>query len=526
MTDPHVVEDQSAAVALLADPATHGGAPVARIDTHGAILFLAGERVCKLKRAVRYPYMDFSTPALREAACRAEVALNRRTAPQLYLGVAPLVRGPQGGLRLGDVGARSGNAADWVVVMHRFDQAALFDAMAERGALTAGLMDGLAEAVAALHADAERHPEAGAAALRWVVEENLAEFAEAPALFPPDRVACLRDRAEAALDRVGPRLDRRARDGFVRRCHGDLHLHNVVLLDRRPALFDCIEFNDALAVIDVLYDLAFLLMDLEHRGLRPFANRVFNRYLEITADVEGLAALPLFLSTRAAVRAKVARSSAATLDDAPPAAAAQRRDAVAYFDAALRYLEPPRPVLVAVGGLSGSGKTTVARALAPDLGPAPGAVVVRSDVIRKRMLGVAETERLPEPAYKRPVTRRVYDELRRRTAAAAAAGQAAIADAVYAAADERADIEAAAAEAGVPFAGIWLDAPEAELFRRVGGRSGDASDADAAIVARQRGSQTGEISWARIDAGGDAEASVALAGRVLADIMARGRPEG
>jgi len=520
MTDPHAVEDQSAAVALLADPATHGGAPVERIETHGALIFLAGDRVYKLKRAVRYPYMDFSTREKRAAACRAEVALNRRTAPGLYLGVAPLWCTPDGGLCLGSVDEQPDDAApgvaDWVVVLRRFDQAGLLDAMAERGALTPEIMDDLAEAVAALHAEAERHPGADGAALRWVVEENLAEFGEVPALFPPDRVERLRDRSQAALDRTGPLLDRRAREGFVRRCHGDLHLHNAVLLDGRPTPFDCIEFNDALAVIDVLYDLAFLLMDLDHRGLRPLANRVFNRYLEITADVEGLAALPLFLSVRAAVRAKVSRSIAETVGEADPdAAEGLRREAVAYFDAALRYLEPPDAALVAVGGLSGTGKTTVARALAPDLGPVPGALIVRSDVVRKRMLGVPETERLPEKAYRRSVTKRVYAELRRRAAAAAAAGHAAIADAVYAGEGERADIAAAAAEAGVPFAGVWLEAPIAELFRRVGGRSGDASDADAAIVARQRGSRTGPIEWARVDAGGDPAATVAETRRAV-----------
>ncbi len=519
---------QSAVIAFLADPATHGGAPVERFDTHGAVVVAAGDRALKLKRAVAFPYMDFSTLERRERACRAEVAINRRTAPELYLGLAAVIRTAAGELRLGepigpaeDPAADVGEILDWVVVMRRFDQSALFDRLARSGALTPELIERLAEALAALHQGAERRAGGdAAAALRWVVDENLAEFQERPGLFPAGRVARLEALSRAALDRAGPLLDRRGEAGQVRRCHGDLHLGNVVLIDGRPTLFDAIEFNDSLAVIDVLYDLAFLLLDLFHQGLGGLANRALNRYLEITGDIEGLAAMPLFLSTRAAVRAKVGASIAEAQAD-PAAAARQRSIALAYFDAALTLLGPPPARLVAIGGLSGTGKTVAARGLAPDLGAAPGAVILRSDVIRKQLWGVAEQERLPPQAYRREVTARVYDELMRRTARVLATGHAAIADAVFADPAERGAIAQVAHAAGIPFAGLWLSALETVLKQRVAARAAaagrrDASDADAAVVAMQQGFTLGALDWQRIDAGGPLAATLAAARAALA----------
>ncbi|NBB82919.1 MAG: AAA family ATPase, partial [Alphaproteobacteria bacterium] len=419
MTDSHVVEDQSAVIAFLADPDTHaarsGPAPeVERIDTHGAVVFLAGDRAWKLKRAVDYPYMDLSTLAKRERACRAEIALNRRTAPSIYLAARPIV--PAGdGHAFGDAEADRDRAVDWVVEMRRFDQDGLLDRLADRDALTVGLCEDLAVAVADLHRQAEPHFEATPKAMQWVVEENLEEFAEDPELFPPDRVALLGERAEAALARHWELMERRCRNGRVRRCHGDLHLRNVVAIDGRPVIFDAIEFNDRLATVDGLYDLAFLLMDLDHRDLRGHGNRVLNRYLEEDEQDEALALLPLYLSTRAAVRAKVSASIAAAVTDAG-ARAHHRDQAGAYLAMALAYLDPDPPRLVAVGGLSGTGKTTAARAVAPSIGPSPGAVILRSDILRKQLSGVARTEPLPESAYTPEASARVYDRIAGRAA--------------------------------------------------------------------------------------------------------------
>lgn len=519
------VEDQSGAAALLGDPATHGGAPVRRIDTHGAMVFLAGDLAWKLKRAVAFPYMDFSTPARRQAACRAEVRLNRRTAPTLYRGVVALVEeagrwrlaADPGGETPPDLPALppvgAATVRDWAVVLRRFPDGALLDAQAPE-ALTPALMDRLADAIAAFHDAAEVHTDADPGALAEIVAGNLDGLRAAPELFPPNAVARLADLSASALDRLRPLLARRVVDGRVRHCHGDLHLRNIVLLDGAPTLFDAIEFNDAFAVIDVLYDLAFLLMDLEQRGLRAQANRVLNRYLERTGDLDGLALLPLLLAARATVRAKVGVPIAEAQTD-PNQAAAARAEARAYCDAALDFLAPPPPRLIAVGGLSGTGKTTLARALAPALDPAPGAVVIRSDVLRKRRAGVPETERLPAEAYTPDASAAVYADLLDACRRVLAAGHPVIADAVCARPNERAALAALATERGVRFDGLWLEAPTDALTARVTARTADASDADAQVVALQQTYDTGPIDWPRLPTGAPPDRVAAEARRLL-----------
>ncbi|WP_188259565.1 AAA family ATPase [Azospirillum tabaci] len=502
------------AAAFLADPASHGGAAVERVETHAAMIFLAGDRAYKLKRAVRYPYLDYSTTERRRAACVEELRLNRRSAPSLYLGLDSVVQRADGSLAFGGEGAAGGTALDWLVVMHRFPQDALLDRLAERGGLDDDLIRDLADAVTAFHESAELRPDGGGAvAMREVVEGNIAELRANPSLFPPERVERLAGRSADTLACLGPLLEDRRRAGFVRHCHGDLHLRNIVLLGGKPVLFDGIEFDERLAVIDVAYDLAFLLMDLERRGLRPLGNVFLNRSLDVTEDYGALAPLPLFLSARAAIRAKIA-ASAATFR--PDAAAARRseREAVAYLDQALAALEPPPPRLIAIGGLSGSGKTRLARALAPSLGASPGAVVLRSDALRKRLFGVGEAERLPEDAYTPPVTERVYAELLERARTVLAAGHAVVLDAVHARPEERAAAAGLAAEAGVRFDGIWLDAPLDTRIARIVARRGDASDATAEVAERQAVYDLGPLEWVRTNAGRDA-------GETLAAVLER-----
>ncbi|XHO97014.1 AAA family ATPase [Azospirillum sp. A26] len=489
---------QEEVIAFLGDPHTHGGLAVERIDTHAASVFLAGDRALKLKRAVRYPYLDYSTVGKRHAACAEELAINRRTAPALYRGLVAVRRGEDGRLRLDESGG-AGEAVDWLVSMARFPDEALFDRMAERRALTPALMRRLAERIAAFHREAAPRPDGGGVeAMREVADGNVADLRAAPDLFPATVVDLLAERTGDALDRLAPVLEERRRAGFVRHGHGDLHLRNIVLLDGEPTLFDAIEFDEALAVADVFYDLAFLLMDLDHRGLRPLGNAVLNRYLEETGDYAGLAALPLFLSLRAAVRAKV---SAAALRLEGAADEALAGEARRYLEQALAVLDPVPARLVAVGGLSGSGKTRLAQEIAPELGPPPGAVVLRSDVLRKRLCGVADSDRLPAEGYGPAMTERVYGELYRRAAAVLAAGQAVVVDAVSARPDERNRIAAVAAGAGVRFDGIWLEAPLTERVERVTNRRNDASDATAEVVERQESYDLGSIGWARLDSG-------------------------
>lgn len=507
------VVNQDAVIALLSDPRTYGRdvETVDRVDTHISALFLAGDRVYKLKRAVRFPYLDFSTAARRRAAAEAEVAINRRTAPDLYLGTVAVTRGPDGALALDG----AGEPVEWLVAMRRFDQETLFDRMAERGALTPPVMEELAEAIARFHGEAEiRRDAGGAAGLRRATEGNARTLSEIPAgIFEKDRVERLVAATASALAEVAPLLDARRDAGHVRHCHGDLHLRNICLVDGKPTLFDALEFDEALATIDVLYDLAFLLMDLGYRQLDALAAVTFNRYLEATADRGGLAALPLFLSVRAAIRAHVTASTA-------EGAKAEAREKLVegarrYLDLALRLLDPPAPRLVAVGGLSGTGKSTLARNLAPYVQPFPGAVVLRSDVIRKELAGVDRLTRLGPEGYDQAMTRRVYAALRSRAAAILRAGHAVIADAVYARPEERTAIEAAAREAGAPFTGLWLEAPAAALEERIAERKDDASDATVAVLRRQRDLDLGPLTWRRVDAQGTPEATLARARPIL-----------
>jgi predicted kinase len=278
-----------------------------------------------------------------------------------------------------------------------------------------------------------------------------------------------------------------------------------VLLDGEPALFDAVEFDEAIATGDVLYDLAFLLMDLWERRLKRKANLVLNRYLwgSDATMIGGLTALPIFLSIRAAIRSKVIAAGLPHLSDAQREKMAG--EARQYFRAAESFLELKRPRLIAIGGLSGSGKTTLAAMIAPFIGAAPGAVHLRSDIERKVLAGVEETYRLPASAYTPATTDEVYAALRGKAELVLKAGYSAIVDAVHAYPAERERIEAIAADAGVPFCGLWLDAPADVLLKRVRSRMGDASDAMESVVEKQLGYDLGTIRWPRLDASGELE---------------------
>ena len=318
-----------------------------------------------------------------------------------------------------------------------------------------------------------------------------------------------------ALEDRAALLETRREAGCVRHCHGDLHLRNIVLIDGRPTLFDAIEFSQSMAHIDTLYDLAFLLMDLEHLGLRSFANVVLNRYLDITGDDGGLAALPLFLGVRAAIRAHVGAATAASLSAADEAGA-QIDVARRYLDLACAYLEPRPPRLVAVGGLSGSGKSRTAREVAPFIGLAPGARVVRSDVIRKRLAGVDAFARLGPEGYTPELTERTYRTLVEDAARALETGHSVVADAVFARPQERLAIADVAARAGVPFAGLWLESPPDVMMRRVANRRRNPSDATLDVVRRQLEYDLGGIDWRRIDSAGPKKRTVSRVRAVLA----------
>jgi aminoglycoside phosphotransferase family enzyme/predicted kinase len=471
---------------------------VERIETHASIVWLAGDFAYKVKRAVKYPFLDFSTLEKRHEACLNELRVNRRTAPELYLDVIPVTVAEGGALRLGG----EGEPIEWVLCMRRFDQAKLYDRMAEEGRLGLAGMPTLAEAIAAFHAAADRvlSPDRAVPALEAVLADNEASLAGSHGIVPADDTRKLAAQSRAQLVALAPLLEARARGGYVRHCHGDLHLRNIVEIDGAPVLFDAIEFDDKIATIDVLYDLAFLLMDLGKRGLQAHANAVLNAYLDTgrdTGNLVGLRALPLFLAIRAAVRAKVDLLRSRVVQSGGETAL----EAKAYFALAGKFLAPAAPRLVAIGGLSGSGKSAVARAIAPLLGAFPGAVHVRSDVERKRLFGVAPDQWLPAGAYAAEVSDQVYAICRKRALMALEGGQAAILDAVHAKESEREATARVARDLGVSFTGLWLEAAPEVLRQRVTERRGDVSDATPEVVEAQLGYRIGRQSFKTLDAG-------------------------
>lgn len=488
-----IVEDQSETIAFLEAELK----PERRIDTHGAIVLLCRERAYKMKRAVKFPYMDFSTEARRAAMCAAEIEVNRRSAPEIYLGTAPVLR-RDGRLALGEVGERSEHAVDWLVVMRRFDEEGLLDRMAARGALTPELMAALGARVARFH-DGLPAIASGFCLpddYRHSVAADVRQMREAGDRLDPPTSEALAEAMPRSLEPFADLVARRVAAGAIRRCHGDLHLRNIVTLNGQPVPFDAIEFSDKIANIDVLYDLAFALMDLARQGLGALANRLLNEWLWRVGEVEGasheeaLALLPMFLARRAAIRAYVdsAVTAVSGADNAP---------ARAYQKAALAFLQPAPPRLVAIGGLSGSGKTTLALKLAPEIGRTPGAVVVRTDVERKRQAGVPLEERMPAGSYSPEASARIYTACLARAERVLRAGHSVVLDAVFARPEERAAAEALARKVGAPFQGIWLDVPKDVAQQRVTDRKGDASDATATVVERQFGYDLGVIGWER-----------------------------
>jgi uncharacterized protein len=506
-------ERQNEVIAFLADSATYppGRDHVDRIETHGALVFIAGPQALKIKRAVRTGYFDFSTLEKREAVCRREIEINRPNAPDIYRDVVAITRESDGRLAIDG----KGTPVEWAVRMASFSQDALLSTVAEQHGIDDRLATALAETVLAAHAKAEPRRIADAPQRMRRIVADVAESIAASTSGIAGTVALRQhftERAEAALARASAILGRRAEAGLVRRCHGDMHLGNIVLWQGHPQLFDAIEFDETLATIDLLYDLAFLVMDLDRRGQGRAAHIVLDRYLggsERELDIEGLAALPLFLGLRAAIRAMVAFDRA-RIQEAPQRSDTEQHG-VETLSRAIDYLQPPRPRLIAVGGLSGTGKTTLAAGLAPCVLPAPGALHLRSDVMRKRLAGVGELARLPPEAYTPEASERVYRALTSLARKALAVGHSVVVDAVFARPEERTAFGQVAASLGIPFDGVWLDAAPDLLRSRVAARRGDASDATPEVVERQLGYDTGSIGWHRIAATGALETVLATA---------------
>jgi len=361
-------DDQAEVLAFLLRPQSYGRQVVTieRIETHCSIVFLVGEHALKLKRPIVFSSTDYSTVTLRERACRAELAVNRAAAPDLYLGVRSINRGSDGVLRFNGPGP----ALDWVVVMRRFAQTDLFSSLADTGRLSPELMHQLGLEIARFHQQAPVATDfGGRGGIGAAIADNGRELRRVGAMLDGADLAQLQAQTEATLVQIAELLERRRRSGKVRRCHGDLRLPNICLFGGRPTLFDSIEFSDALGCIDVLYDLAFLVMDLLAGGYGELANTLFNAYLDATHETDGLAALPLFLAVRAATRSYALVGSALRH---PEKAEQQLASARAHLAASRAYLQPVPPCLLAMA----EAGPDLALAVAMLLPPQPGARIL------------------------------------------------------------------------------------------------------------------------------------------------------
>lgn len=512
-------------IGALLDPRRypHAVDAVECIETHISWVLLAGEFAYKIKKPVALGFLDFSTLAARRHFCLEELRLNRATAPQLYLDVVALT---------GDAAAPqfggAGPPFEYALRMRRFPQAALFDRLARCGEIGAGLVDRLAETVAAFHA---RTAVAGSADDHGspdnISRPALENFAQIAGLAPPADAAAalarLRDWTAAASLKLRPAFAARKAAGCVRECHGDLHLGNIALIDGQPVAFDRIEFNAELRWIDVMSELAFLVMDFLDRGLLAQAWRCLNRYLEISGDYEGIGVLRFYLVYRAMVRAKVALIHARQ-----PEAGALRSGEEASFmhhlQLADRFAAAQRPALVLMHGLSGSGKSTVSQTLLERL----GALRVRSDVERKRLHGLLGPAHGGGAAsaglYEAATTRRTYERLAAVAEAALRAGWCTIVDATFLQRQLRNEFRRVAQRLGASFLIVSCHAGEAELRdrlkrRRVAGA--DASDADAEVLASQirRQQPPGDDELCELISLDASVADTELAARVAARLM-------
>src|SRR6516165_8484291 len=467
-SNPAEGDMQERVFAYLADPARHPG--MRRIDTHGASVFLEGTRALKIKRAVRFPFLDYSTLEKRKTACEEEIRINRPFAPQIYHRVVPVTQGRDGSLEIGG----GGTPVEYAIEMTRFDERMTLDHLAAAGEIDASLVEAAAEAIAASH-----HIAPPAAADPWIrsipgiIEGNANAFREF-ARFPAEEIEVLEAASLAAFSKIKGLLEQRGPQGFVRRCHGDLHLANIVLIDHQPVLFDAIEFDPLIASTDVLYDLAFAIMDLLKFGQIAAANALLNKYLALTPveNLDALAALPLFMSLRSAIRAHVMleriNRNAGTKAEILPSAQA-------YFALARQLIDPsPRSLS-------------------------------RSEVLRKQYFGIRETERLSENSYRSEVNDKIYETLIERASRILAQGHSAMVDGVFARPAERSAIAEAARRLNVRFAGFFLTADLATRQQRVGRRERDASDATPEIARAQENFDLGAIDWTIVDAGGTPE---------------------
>jgi len=461
---------------------------IEHLETHISDVLLTGEYAYKLKKPLNLGFLNFSTVELRRACCEEELRLNRRLAPELYLAVVPIA-GSFSDPRIG------GDAPilDYAVRMRQFDQAGMLERVAGRGELTAAIIDSIAEQIAEFHSGLPPGADAsGYGTAAEIAGPALQNFDQLQPLIASDAergaLRGLREWTEQKNEALASRFEARRQAGYVRECHGDLHLGNIVLVDGRVRIFDCIEFNPRLRWIDVMNEAAFLSMDLIQRGYSHLAYRFINRYLEHTGDYAGVDLLSYYMVYRALVRAKVAAMRAAQASVSADARRLLQEKCRAHIDLARQLTAQRRRVLFIMHGLSGSGKTVVSQAMLE----AVGAIRVRSDVERKRLHGLGAAARSGSPLgqgiYVPSASQATYDRLTDLATALLMADYPVVVDAAFLKREQRERFERLAESQNAGFAILDIHAAEATLRRRIAERTEagtDASEANLAVLEQQ-----------------------------------------
>lgn len=459
---------------------------VTLIQTHISWVLLAGKFAYKIKKPVNLGFLDFSDLEKRHHFCTEELRLNKRLTPRMYLNVVPVVLGANG-VRMGG----QGEVIDYAIQMRRFEQDDRLDHMFEKNRLKPGHIDSLASMLANFHQHlppaTPDSPFGSAEAIFAPIEENFTQLAPL-VQSEADKVQLdsLRAWSRSTFKQLSSVLDERKANGYVRECHGDLHLANLAILDKKIVAFDCLEFNPSLRWIDLMSEVAFLTMDLEQRGDIHFAARFLDAYLSITGDYAGLPLLRYYQVYRAMVRAKVAKMRLAQAGLAPAEREQLDEQFEQYTALAQAYVTPGKPALIIMHGISGAGKTVVSQRLLETF----SAIRFRSDVERKRMFGVPPKARKgAKPVsgiYTSDVSEQTYTRLAELTVKALNAQVSVVVDAAFLLASQRAKFQQLAADANVAFVIIDCHAPVDIMKTRVKARADkDASDADAAVIEHQ-----------------------------------------
>lgn len=489
-----ILSDQSEVIAALSDPATYGKS-VKKVfirHSHIAYIFFAGKFVYKLKRSVIYPNVDFSTPEKRKLACISEMKRSTVYAPHLIVGVKPVRRLKNGKIK---IGGSQGEEIDTVIVERRLPNKAILSFLLPSPDFDRFEAMDLAEHLSDLHAKAKTfHTKWGIDVIKNIILGNESILACFPSIFNTNEINTLTRHSLEQLTKNASLIKFRQKSGRVKKCHGDLLLSNIAYDKGKFLFISPVEYNESLDCIDTLYDLAFLTMDLEARGLRRLSNILFNHYMSFMNDIEGFPLLPLYQSMRAAFRAAVCAKTTTLLEGTEKQKAVA--EAKKYFEMACTFLIDFKPVLIACGGLSGSGKSRIAREIGGLMNPAPGAIILRDDVVKKQITGLAPHQRfnktMDTPAFEKVV----YEVLRQQAEAALRSGACVILDALFYNQTERRAVKKLAHDMNVPFIGLWMDAPLDVRTERVRKRKKAPSDVRKEDELEcQLCLETGAIAW-------------------------------